>query len=139
MKIVSTGLNSLYFVSTMSFFSKDSLQLIIYKESNLTFFLCCKVLATLRFYQFITVPNVKFDMCKLSIRLVDPQVCTHLLGLVTQPVFAINCLNLHHKSIEQQMNYLFINLYVSAEQIFQLNISLKLVCSIFQEATKKLR
>ncbi len=47
----------------------DNLQII---EFDL--FLCYKVQSNLSWFQFNTVPSVKFDMFKLSIRLVDPQV-----------------------------------------------------------------
>ncbi len=50
---------------------------------------CCKVLATLRCSQFITVPSVKFNMIKFSIWLVDSQVCIHLsctVCLVWNPI-----------------------------------------------------
>ncbi len=72
--LVSTMWDDLWYHT----FPKDSLQ---EKFQTIKFDNClwCRVLATFKFHWFITVQSVKFDALKLSIRLFDPQICTHLM------------------------------------------------------------
>ncbi len=70
----------------VSVFPQGQSYLIIFKQWNLTFVFVVRLTFTIWWSRFITVPSVKFDMLKSSIRLVNPQVCNNQIWLWCHPL-----------------------------------------------------